>query len=750
MSSKKNWEKVSSSFLLKVDPFYNKKINDCDGFVPTENVFFKRLFIEPSTINGSDLIDNAIRDKINSRTKNLVICVKGYAGCGKSVYIQKLMHDIYPKNNNFKNNTYNLKTKSIHRLEIGSGTSDNDIKSRYVDGLSISMAEGIKNDINIYNVFCEIIADNDDAIRFIDNKLVLHDKFIETDSIKCCLNGSFEELKKAIRIELKNYGTPLLFAIDCLWRIAYHATLKQKNKRSSNDSMFFICFDNLDAIDDVDMCQDFIKSMCNFRNGLDECLFLLDKEHKEYFIKTFTFVITCRNVTWGRLHLSELAEDDDWGDVSAHLCDYDISGFYEYTKIVQERINYYSSLAKDNKKAKKIINEMEIIKKLNGMLYVKERFKPLFNYNYRKCIDVITEISSQNYKLINEVINLAEIDVDTVDDGVYSGSSSIFFRLVFDYFKKYNLFDCNKMDLVTLDEPYDHDCNNRILTSQARILLMYLYNECKKDDGGRTRLDQIFEYFQNIYCLSDVCDTIYNLFVRNKAWRRPINFSDRPLKEHKEKEDLKNQMRIFEKSKKLDPLSFTKFEICKAGEEFIDFVVAHFEFYACRCSSKTIDLAPLFSNKSLSFIKKDNKYNFEVTCEAVLKAVENCCLKLNDFNEKVMIAKNIDLSKYLEEPIIKKTGHQNPQLHEERVIFCHIYHLEAFRFYAVNVYFKDKDKNIRADINKRLVNIISKYTELYGKYIMSVQRQKIMNVLLSKIKKIEESDYLDFITKISI
>lgn len=209
-------------------------------------------------------------------------------------------------------------------------------------------------------------------------------------------------------------------------------------------------------------------------------------------------------------------------------------------------------------------------------------------------------------------------------------------------------------------------------------------------------------------------------------------------------------MKLFEKSKKSDPSSFTKFEICKAGEEFIDFVVAHFEFFACRCSSKGRNLPPLFSNNSLSFIEEVSKYNFEITCEAVLQAVENCCLKLNDFNEKVMAAKNIDLSKYLKEPIIKKTERQNPQLHEERVIFCHIYHLEAFRLYAVNVYFKESDKNTRADINKRLVNIISNYTKLYDKYIISSQRQKVMSALLSKIKKIEDSEYFDFITKIAV
>ena len=90
MSKKKNWKNVTSSFLLKVDPFYNKKINDSEEFVPSENVFFRKLYVLPSSFNNAAAIDEEIHNQIKGRTKNLVVCIKGYAGCGKSVYIQKI------------------------------------------------------------------------------------------------------------------------------------------------------------------------------------------------------------------------------------------------------------------------------------------------------------------------------------------------------------------------------------------------------------------------------------------------------------------------------------------------------------------------------------------------------------------------------------------------------------------------------------------------------------------------------------
>lgn len=222
---------------------------------------------------------------------------------------------------------------------------------------------------------------------------------------------------------------------------------------------------------------------------------------------------------------------------------------------------------------------MDTIRRLNNMRYIKEWFKPLFNYNYRKCIEVIGSILRDSPDNLSQAIDLAGHDTFIEDDGVFSGSSSIFFRLVFDCFKSKELFNDRALDLVNLDAVLDTDISNSTLTSIARILLLYLYNETKKGTSGRTRLDQIFKYFNNIYTHDEICDTLYKLFVRNPAGRRPISFSKRPLKEHEEKEDLEKQMQEFEAHHIQDPDIFTQFEICRAGEEYIEFVVAHFEFF---------------------------------------------------------------------------------------------------------------------------------------------------------------------------
>lgn len=746
---KLDWSKVNSSYLLTLDPFYNKKINDCKEFIPPENVFFSELFVEPSKNNSSMSKDNEIRNAIKGRTNNLILFIKGYAGCGKSVYIQKLMYDLYPYNKNFAENTYNFKAKSIHKLETGSGTSSNDIKSRYIKDLSDNIAFAINKDESLFNLFCSIIADNGDAIQFIDNEGIIFDDFINSTAIIECIDKDYETIRKTIKIELKKYDYPILFAIDCLWRITCH--MKKHIDKEDNDAMFFICFDNLDAIDDIELCKGFISSLCEFKSNLDRCLYELNNDHIEYNIKTFTFILSCRNVTWGRLDLSENLNDDEEGSVSEHIREFDISNFFEYVDIVQERIRYFSKLAGEDPEAKCIIKEMAVFKDLNEMRYIKESFKPLFNYNYRKCIRVISEILQYYKSYIQEAIDLVSYDEFSEDDDVYSGSSSIFFRLVFEYFQKNRLLDYSILNLVDVSKPYKKGIDNKSLTSQARILLLYIYNESQKVDGGNTRLDQIFDYFNGIYQPKDICNTLFKLFERNIAWRRPIYFSKRPLIEHKEQEDLENQMNIYLATKTHNPEDFTKFEICQAGKEYIDFVIAHFEFFSCRKSKNDsrIDLPPLFSEKSFIFKESIEKYVFEITCDYVIDAVEECCKKLFDFDLEVIEKKNLQFDEYLLEPVNKKTVHNNPQLHQERVIFCHIYHLEAFRFYAINSFFKDKPMDLRADINSRIISIIKKYINVYNNCIIDNHRDYIIKGLCSRIKTIEDSKYQDFTTRIS-
>ena len=81
----------------------------------------------------------------------------------------------------------------------------------------------------------------------------------------------------------------------------------------------------------------------------------------------------------------------------------------------------------------------------------------------------------ENYKMYeflkkmkqkNKII-LVKGNHDSNSDGVYSGSSSIFFRMVFEYFKKHNLFETAKMDLVDLSTPHhEKEKNKKLLKSR--------------------------------------------------------------------------------------------------------------------------------------------------------------------------------------------------------------------------------------------------------------------------------------------
>ena len=766
MPKSKDWKNVSASFLLKLDPFYNNNNENFDVFIPIEKVFFNRLYIEPVPLPEVKEINNNIHKKILNASENLIICIKGYAGCGKSVYVQKIIYDLYPKEFNFEKNAvdfgklaYNLNdSKSIiHKLEEGSGSSSDDILFKYIDDVSLMMANDIKNIEGSFDLFKQMVNSNDEAIKHIDVALKIHDNFLNNKAIKKCLNFTENNIiRETFRRELKKYQLPLIFAIDCLWRISVYNKLLKSDKKINNKSLFIICFDNLDAIDNIDKVTEFISKLCNFKQGLDSCYGQLKRDNKDMKLPYFSFFVTCRNITWGRMHLSEYAEDKVSTN-GEYYCDFDISNFYNYVDIVKKRLEYFEKISNKKDYANKVISEIKLINKLNSLKYVQERFKPLFNYNYRKCIEVIDKIKNNIY--MDEAIQMIESNYSGKDnvsvDGVYSGSSSIFFRLVFDYFKEKNLFNKNRLGLVDLSlDNNDVNDNNDIiiknyhLTSQTRVILTYLYNQSKKNNG-RMHLNEVFEYFEGIYNLEDVCHSINCLLTRTEAWRRPIYFSSHPLNHNDSIESLLNELDTYKREKERATKSkYLKLEVCKAGEEYIEFVISHFEFFSCRLSDSLMELPPLFSNKSLEFNIDKNEYMFETTCKIVKRAVQKCCDNLLEFNENVRRAKKQTKEEYLSGALNKKTGHEKPQLHEERVIFYHIFHIESYRRYILD--FKSDEMGFtnekKIELNKRLVTIIEDYLVLHNNKIEDLQRRWIEKSMLKKVNMIKQSAYTDFKT----
>ena len=768
---RKNWKKVSSASLLRLDPFCSTNSVEVQGFVPTRSAFFDKMYVKPSENNNADADDKRIKQAISDRTQNLLLFIKGYAGCGKSVYIQHLLYEYVTKNSV---KTYNLaldeskddsdkQKQSVHCLDVGAGTSKDDIRWRYTEDLASMITHDIVADKDIYWQFCSLINENNDAVSFIDVQKCLKNQLVPCKSILDSLYSNSEVIMNAISVELRKFEFALLLAIDCLWRIAHHLVDKQKNKKTPANAYYFICFDNLDAVDNIVQCNTFIQELCKFRRNMNAFQTELAIRHPEYRLNTFVIIVACRSVTWGKLHLSEYIRDDEMGERGRHLCDFDISGFFEYVKIVEKRIDYYSRKAKNVQNATTILKELQLIKELNEMLYVRNRFKPLFNYNYRKCVEVITEIITDSRKSIEEAVSLASRFDYSLGDGIFSGSSSIFFRAVFDHLKKNHLFDSSIMGLVDVNKSTDTNAPLCDLTSQARVILQYLYNETQEGGKCRTHINQIFEYFQPIYPLSSVCTVLDHLFSRNTAWRRPINIVKQPFEKNYEEGTLEQQAELYLNDHHAPKERFIEFDICTSGKEYIEFMVPHFEFFSCRASSKSCEYPALFSNMSLvnvdsiglspttqQPVELTKQCVFDTTCEAVIESVRVCCEKLSTFNKAVMTAKGLTSEEYLQEPIVKRTQRNNPQLHEERIIFCHIYYLESYREYLINFRFKDATEKERLSLNARMIAYIEKYLDLYDEFIYPSQRDQIAAQLRTKIKTIKESNFRDFRTKVQV
>lgn len=90
------------------------------------------------------------------------------------------------------------------------------------------------------------------------------------------------------------------------------------------------------------------------------------------------------------------------------------------------------------------------------------------------------------------------------------------------------------------------------------------------------------------------------------------------------------------------------------------------------------------------------------------------------------------------------------QSYESRLIFSHIGYIERYRRYLLKRHEKDNPQ-LRADLNERTIKFIKLYLELYNDpntcYPTETQNRAAKE-LMEAIRKIEDSKFMDFSTKI--
>jgi len=723
----------SETTVLTADPYYLAEQSKNYGVEYDETSFFSEA--GPYTKPDDKNTYSQLQDRINCSTRNIFIVLHGYAGCGKTILANRLLYEISKTLGN------SMKVSDAVDFEIGYGSSLTSIYDNILDSICWNIIYDIIKFPNIYDLFIEFVNRYSSiCLKAIDisgymSKLVRYNRsipdqissfnkdLIDDNSLVEVIKDEFKDIKEQnndINISLSQ-----LLAFDCTWRYCKYFNLIEEQ--------FVVVFDNIDVIDDIETVYRFFQTIYNLTNNLDKLYnsFPVAKGRKK---KYFKFLVTAREITWYRVYDYNENADRHLGTTD----DFSVSQVYSHTNILTNRIKYIQKKS-SSFIGNRVLTNIESLKRLS---FVQQGFYKMFNSNYRICCRIMTSICESREV---EITKCLEIVDDAQSNNIYSGASSVFFRVLFDYLSDNGVFDmlrCTPFRTVLLNKRNLQDADITSLTSVSRILLMYIQESNAKSER---RLNRIFDFFKKIYNPKIVTDTLIRLITHNDFWRRTI-YIETPVSNKYKQGSLTNiiesQMKMYhDEGRKHNDNDYCIVSITDAGKYFLKFVVSHFEYYSSRCcfSPSAQYSKPLFCCE-LEKNEEGEKYLFEEVIDKVLVAVKNCCIALREYKSRYIEAYKMDEIDFDKLVFIEKTKGGEKQLHEEKIIFDHIYYLETYRKYLLNKFSTDRDKTI--EINKRLIPKIQAYLDLKKIFVPNT-RYNIVESLERTISDIEDVGYDD-------
>lgn len=756
--------------LLTVDT-HGESINICGNsanspyeLIPSRSVFFGEngLFSEVKNkgitiIKHNDKIQKNIDEflnDLNSESRSSVVLIEGFAGCGKSTLVQYILSnqlENYEYDYNFYNydleaqndiNTRDSKGNIIQRSSIY-----NAIKKSFFEQFLMKSKENrqIINDFNKLLLYCKDFQPFNDLYYFFYNT----DTY---DTIIQYLNNNQGNQDDVIIRNLVIQSNQInssscVLALDYLLRLAMYKNNKIKK--------LYICYDNLDSIEDAEDLRGFDDNLVKFRGFIDDFIIFVSK--KNFFnncpIPHFVIMATYRKITASLANIAyasykEVSTDKNSTPNKNYIIHIDATSAFQYSSIVSKRKKYFTIYFANHPIISRHLREglmdsFDSWDKLNQNLKIMEdRYACLWNKNYRTCSLIANELytnSDYNFNKCVDFIRNSNIHdgYQTVkdEDGnsvlcTYYGSSAILLSCVCKVFNTHNIWS-DFLYLAPLC--YDNSTNKNTLydkVSLSRLILTYIYNSSKP-----VSLKELFVEFceDELFDYSKLCKILSKMLARNLdgVWRRPIYYVDKCILSEIDT-DIENvlldECKQYVKNKTMNE-EYT-FLLCDSGIAYVERLMQEFEFYSNRLNNR---------NKALYLYNKVDDIKKVIT--SVYNAVSDCCNNMIEFADKYRSLRNISNEEYLTLPIHPKTSNKHsPQLHTERTIFSHISYLNNVR-----KYFLDKettpDFSERKKYNSCFVELIKQYLDLYYSKIVEItdMRKKVADSLLEIVNEINEA-----------
>lgn len=761
------WGRARVNDLLKVDPFSEQmRIIEAPGSKPVtimdKDTFFGEVY--SSTVNRNlQIMDGSRRETITvdfdqwrqrdlKKTSNsVVILLEGYAGCGKSVFVQNLLR-LQLGTTEYDYNYYDydlgayLHNANSHRIEEA-------IRECLLDQM---IKDIINNKMTIINQFKKLL--NQDEITLLDTGRMIcyqltRSKAFEDAICSFDIYDDFEEAKANFRAllnaQMERFSLVQIIAIDFLFRLAKYIT-----EKNAEESVLYVCYDNLDAIENFEELTIFDDTLFSMRRNIDIYISETERNYTDMALPRFVIIATYRKITAARVGLTGHSErcEDYFIEDKKYVQYIEASHFYSYKNIIKRRKDFFERYFKENNvKEEFLLDQLSKSLQLFNTEFVCTRYAGLWNNNYRTCSDVMDAMLSKygddiqrclelsenkrdenklrlsNRKTAN--VNQTQESFDGYDKlyGATYGASAIFLNVACKVFKNNSIWDTSHMNLVPFEDYYEGKPAAK-MTSLSRLILTYMINH---EDSAKdsTSLLEIFDVFSGLFSSDDICSCLANMLLRDESgtWRRPIYYFANAIKDNGSDEIItffKNQWMQYQNNNR--NYNYTQLAVCECGKVYIARIVMGFEFFSVRVGNR----CSLYCINSL--------YEQEKAIDAVLQAVTCCCQNMQAFN-KLFVNKMYayDEEKYLDSDIHPRTGKTNqPQLHTERIIFSHVGYLDYCRRFWIQ-----RAKEDSAKVNGLYIRKMKKYLDLYNTYILPEDSRRKMTAedLQAQCNKLENA-----------
>ena len=729
--------------------------------------FHKELYAEMHDNQVFVSTKEALRQQDSSK----ITFVTGYAGCGKSVFVTKLFHEILTEGDDVKSiypMLYDIEANRLERI------SYDRVLENLLKSIVLMVADQLHNKKSLFNKFRMHVQSMDEqrfkwngyAQYFVfDQALVNKPHFgIAKEKLTTIIGNS---MKKILESDVRDHTDKLLSLImfDLFFRYFMNNNEKSSKGSQNPDRHLYVAYDNLDLIVEAP----------HILGDIIAALFVGLGNISDYAITrsesiVFRIIVATRKATYGVLTneaassglISGIAHTATVFDLSNIANPVDVSGQYRFVDIIKKRLQYLDKRKKDKRPLamdESAVARVEQMRQLNSIAFVENQLGQMFNYNYRECIDQWFHLKdnpmmAESIRCMEYLISSTESNQITDDEKeTYYGASSLLLGTILNDFAKNELFTKYRLLELTSDAHcYRCDSGTRSnlceLSSTTRVVLTYLYNMQKS--GTEVRLNDLFHYFKNIYSTKCITDVVKSLITHHGRWRRLLYVKEINLRRHSENciADALDKMCSGYENRPLEMTAndYALIEICEAGKAYVDTIASHFEFFSVRCSKRLENYKPLFSVLDISSVTLDGDFPFDMIIKRVRKSVEACIQRLTLFADEFCRIKNI--TEYRDSDIVGSTRASKRQTHEERIIFQHIYFIEDYRWYIVCKN-SEISHELRVRANEHLLGHICEYLKLFDQVkSFNLDRLPLREKLAEKAKSIEENMFDDFTTQI--